>query len=85
LNSDLHSEKQQLHDLVDQLPVDRFSAALHFLKYLCTDPVLLSLVMAPIDDEPYTCAQRDRDAAAEKSIAHEGGISHEEILHEFGL
>lgn len=41
--------------------------------------------MAPIDDEPYTCAQRDRDAAAEKSIAHEGGISHEEILHEFGL
>ena len=51
---------------------------------LCADPVLLSLLNASADDEPYTEEQRLRDAEAEASIAGGGGISHEEILSEFG-
>ena len=55
------------------------------MHYLCVDPVLLSLLNAPADDEPYTEEQRHRDAEAEASIARGGGISHDEVLREFGL
>jgi hypothetical protein len=35
------------------------TAALRYLHYLCADPVLLSLLNAPPDDEPYTEGQRE--------------------------
>jgi hypothetical protein len=53
------------------------------MHYLCADPVLLSLLNAPPDDEPYTEAQREHDAEAEASIARGDGISHAEVLREF--
>jgi len=77
--------KQELHQLIDQLPADQVAAAVRYMHYLCADPVLLSLLNAPPDDEPYTQEQRDRDAQAEASIASGGGISHDELPHEFGL
>jgi hypothetical protein len=49
------------------------------------DPVLFSLLNPPPDDEPYTDAQRRRDTDAEASISRGQGISHDEILREFGL
>jgi hypothetical protein len=49
----------------------------------CADPVLLSLLNAPPDDEPYTDQQRVEDAESAASIARGEGISHEEILIEF--
>ena len=55
------------------------------MHYLRTDPVLLSLLNAPPDDEPYTDEQRQRGAEAEASIAGGNGISHAEVLREFGL
>jgi hypothetical protein len=55
------------------------------MHYLCADPVLLSLLNAPPDDELYTDAQRQRDAEAEASITGGNGISHEEVLREFGV
>ena len=58
---------------------------MRYLKYLAADPVLLSLLNAPADDEPYTDEQREKDASAESSIARGEGSSHEEGLHEFGL
>ena len=76
--------KQELHQLIEQLPTEQVGAALRFMHYLCADPVLLSLLNASADDEPYTEEQRLRDAEAEASIAGGGGISHEEILSEFG-
>ena len=77
--------KQELHQLIDQLPTEQVSAALRYMRYLCADPVLLSLLNAPPDDDPYTEGQRERDAEAEASIARGDGISHEEVLREFGL
>ena len=76
-------EKRELHDLVEKLPSDQVSAALRYLHFLCADPVLLSLLNAEPDDEPYTDHQRAEDADAAASIARGEGISHEEILREF--
>ena len=48
------------------------------------DPMLLSLLNAPPDEEPYTDEQRREDAEAEASLARGEGSSHDEVLHEFG-
>lgn len=80
---DFDDGKQELHQLIDQLPTEQVTAALRYLHYLCADPVLLSLLNAPPDDEPYTDEQRQRDAEAQALIAEGNGISHEELLREF--
>lgn len=85
MDGDFEDGKQQLHQLIDQLPPEQVTAALRYMHYLCADPVLLSLLNAPSDDEPYTEEQRERDARAEASIASGDGVSHEEVLREFGL
>ena len=46
------------------------------MQYLCADPVLLSLLNAPPDDEPYTDGQRQRDTEAE-ARSPGNGISQE--------
>lgn len=85
--SDVAPEKQQLHELVDRLPDDQLSSALEYLNFLCRSSavVITSLLSAPADDEPYTDEQRKRDDEAEASISRGEGVSHEEILREFGL
>jgi len=82
---DFDNGKQELHQLIDQLRAEQVTAAMRYMQYLCADPVLLSLLNAPSDDEPYTESQRTRDAEAEASIARDNGVSHDEVLHEFGL
>ena len=82
--SDFSVEKQQLHQLVESLPPEQLGAAVRYLNYLCADPVLLSLLNAPPDDEPYTEEQRQRDAEADASIDRGEGLSHDEVLREFG-
>ena len=83
--TDVNSGRQHLHELVEKLPPEQVFAALQFLNFLCADAVLLSLLNAPADDEPYTHEQRQHDADAEASIRRGEGISHEEILREFGV
>jgi len=47
------------------------------------DPVELSLLNAPLDDEPETDAERQ---AIERARAETGeGSPHEQVLHEYGL
>lgn len=85
MTGDFDNGKQELHQLIDQLPTEQVTAALRYMHYLCADPVLLSLLNAPPDDEPYSDEQRERDAEAEASVSNGGGISHHEVLREFGL
>lgn len=85
MSADSSTEKRQLHELVEKLPNEQLSSAARYLNFLCADEVLLSLLNAPADDEPYTDEQRKRDDEAEASIARGEGVSHEEILREFGL
>jgi hypothetical protein len=82
MHVDSSPEKRQLHALVERLPEDQINPALSYLNFLCADPVLLSLLNAPPDDEPYTEEQQRRAEEAEASIARGEGIPHEEILRE---
>lgn len=82
---DVSFEKRQLHELIDRLPPERSGAFLRALNSLSADPVLLSLLNAPPDDEPYTEQQRRDDVQAEDSIARGEGIPHKDLLREFGL
>jgi hypothetical protein len=82
---DVTIEKRQLHQLIENLPPEQVKPALRYLNYLFAGPMLLSLLNASADDEPYTGGQRQQDAEAEASIARGEGIPHQEVLREFGL
>ena len=82
---DFDHGKRELHQLVDQLPLEEVTAALRLMRDLHADPVLFSLLNAAPDDEPYTDSQCRRDTEAEASISKGEGISHDEILRVFGL
>jgi hypothetical protein len=66
------TDKQQLHALVDRLPETESEAAARYLQFLISQEEL-----------PLEPAMLDRIDAARKNSGP--GISHEEILHEFGL
>jgi hypothetical protein len=70
------TEKQELHQLVDELPVGEIQTARRFLEYLARYQE---------DDEPYTAAQQERDIDAADEIERGNGIPHEDILKDFGL
>ena len=77
-----HTDRQDLHTLVDHIPAGDVPAARKILRALM-DPVELSLLSALADDEPETEEER---TAVERALAEPGpGTSHEEVLREFGL
>lgn len=75
-------ERRELHWLLDHIPESDVSAAKKLLSSLL-DPVALSLLNAPPDDEPETDTER---AAVEAARREPGpGTPHEDVLREFGL
>lgn len=80
--SPAQQHRQELYWLLDRIPESGVSTAHKFLRSL-VDPVALSLLNAPYDDEPETEAER---AAVEAARREQGpGTPHEEVLHEFGV
>ncbi len=82
--TNLQSERQQAHLLLDALPDEKIPAVRTLLEVL-VEPLSRSLAMAPVEDEdltPETAAALDR---ARASLARGEGVSHEEVLREFGL
>jgi hypothetical protein len=77
--------KQQLHDLVDRLPDESTDAALRVLAGLAADPALYALLIAPLDDEPYTEQQQREDAEAIAAIERGEGITTDELSRQLGL
>jgi hypothetical protein len=81
-------DRQQAHQLLDRLAPAQFTAVAQLLEVLATgpEPLLHSLSQAPVEDDeeitPDTAAALDR---ARVALARGEGISHEEILREFGL
>ena len=78
------NEKQQAHQLLDQLDAGQLAAVVHLLEVM-TGPLSHSLASAPVEEEeitPETAAALDR---ARASLARGEGIPHEDILREFGL
>src|ERR1700682_1318606 len=78
--------KEHAHELIDRLAPRQVSAVVGLLEAML-DPVSLTIANAPIDDEPET--EQERQAVAESKAwfeQHGGrGISHEEVLADFGL
>ena len=77
-----NAARQDLHWLLDHIPDSDILTARKFLRSLL-DPVTLSLLTAPPDDEPETDEERHRVEVARREAG--AGTPHEEVLKEFGL
>lgn len=79
--------RDELRQLVDQLPDRDLYAAKRFLAYLrnTRDPMMQKLVEAPYDDEPLT--EEDEAALTEawEAIARGKVYTDEEVRRELGL
>jgi hypothetical protein len=76
------SGREELHKLVDGIPEAEIDAARMALRSL-VDPVELSLLTAPPDDEPETDEERQ---AVERALNDpRPDIPIEEVLREYGL
>jgi hypothetical protein len=84
MEPDRVKERQQAHDLLDALPEEKLNAVRNLLEVM-VEPLSRSLATAPIEEEdlaPETAAALDRSRA---SLARGEGISHQEVLREFGV
>jgi hypothetical protein len=82
--TNLQSEREQAHMLLDVLPDEKLAAVRSLLEVM-VEPLSRSLAVAPVEEEdltPETAAALDR---ARTSLARGEGVSHEEVLREFGL
>lgn len=78
--------RRQAHELIDRLSSGQVSAVVGLLATML-DPVDRAIVNAPFEDEAIS-EEETRAVAASKAwmAEHPGeGISHEQVLAEFGL
>ncbi len=76
------ADRHEMHTLVDHIPAADLPAARKMLRALA-DPLWLSILTAPLDDELETDDERN---AVERALAETGpDTAHEEVLREFGL
>ncbi len=86
MSDDAKSEKQQAHQLIDRLEPTQVSAVVSLLQFMLLDPASRAMAAAPLDDEPESEMERRAVEEARKYFSRQGkGISHQEILREFGL
>ena len=72
-----------MHDIVDQLAPAHIDAMLAFAHVLSMDPVASAVLFAPLDDEPFTDADRAR---MERSLADpRPSIPFDDMREELGL
>ena len=80
--------REDLHHLVDRLPEGELPAVRSYLRYVAEvaiDPVLRTLLNAPLDDEPETEAERRAVAEAKEDLAAGRVLTTEEVKRELGL
>jgi hypothetical protein len=82
--SDLTQEKQQLHELVDQLAPSQVRAVRGLLQVML-DPVSRAIANAPADDEPLTAEEARALDEAREWLQHNRPIPHEQVLAELGI
>ena len=76
--------KQQAHILIERMSSAQVSAVVGLLEAIL-DPVSVTLANAPSDDEPVSEGEAREIAEARESFARGEGVSHEEVLRDFGL
>jgi hypothetical protein len=79
------NEKQHAHELIDQLDPAQVSAVVPLLQFMLLDPVSRSLAAAPVEQDSVSPEEAAALDQARASLGRGQGISHEDILREFGL
>ena len=82
--TNLQSEREQAHLLLDVLPDEKLIAVRSLLEVMI-EPLSRSLAMAPVEDEDLTSETAAALDRARASLTRGEGVSHEEVLREFGL
>jgi len=82
---DSGNEKQHAHELIEQLDPAQVSAVVPLLQFMLLDPLSRSLAAAPVEQEPVSPEEAAALDRARTSLDRGQGISHEDILREFGL
>jgi hypothetical protein len=85
MTDDSGKEKQQAHQLIDQLDPAQVSAVVPLLQFMLLGPVSRSLASASVEQEPVSAEEAAALDQARASLDRGQGISHEDILREFGL
>lgn len=75
--------KKHAHELIDRLPASQLTAVVGLLEAMLS-PVAHAITNAPVEDEEVTPETAEALDRARASLARGEGISHEEILREFG-
>jgi heme oxygenase len=78
------NEKQQAHQLVEQLDAGQLDAVVRLLQVML-DPLARTLANAPFDDEPVGEDEARQATAAHDALARGEAIPNEDILADFGL
>ena len=78
------NEKQQAHQLLDQLDAGQLAAIVHLLRVMA-DPVARAIANAPVDDEPLTAEVIKALDESREWMKHNKGIPHDEVLSELGI
>ncbi len=86
METQVHHERSQAHELLDLLPVEKINVVRSLLEVLTEpEPLALSLSRAPVDDAAITPETAAEIAQACASLARGEGIPYDAILREFGL
>jgi hypothetical protein len=78
-------DRQQAHRLLDRLGPAQFTAVAHLLEVLAGEPLAQVLAQAPLEEDDITAETAAALDRSRDSLTRGQGISHEEILREFGL
>ena len=72
--------------MLDRLDAGQLEAVIRLLRVM-TDPVARVIANAPVDDEPESEQERQAVAESKAWFQQQGGkgISHEDVLADFGL
>jgi hypothetical protein len=84
MEPNLNQERRQAHALLDLLTAEKLNAVRSLLEVM-VEPLSRSLALAPVEEEEITADTAAALDRARASLARGEGISHEEMLREFGL
>jgi len=84
LEDAMAADREHAHQLIEQLAPVQLDAVVRLLEIM-TDPVTGALRHGPVDDEPFTDAERKAVAEADEWLKHNQPIPHEEVLAELGF
>ena len=80
-----HMTREDLHELIDRIPESEMVAAQRVLERLAKDAAFRTAMAAALDDEPVTAGDAEAIARARADLQAGKVVSHDEILHEFGI